>query len=113
MKRLTLVLIAVALGGWALAPAEARAADPEVALIIQDNRFIPEEIMVKAGAPFVLAITNKDATAEEFESKELRIEKIVPAGKTVKVRIRALNPGTYPFFGEYHEKTAKGRIVAE
>jgi plastocyanin len=113
MKRLTLVLVAVALSGWALAPAEARAAGPEATLIIQDNRFIPEEIKVKAGAPFVLAITNKDATVEEFESKELRIEKIVPAGKTVKVRIPALKPGTYPFFGEYHEKTAKGRIVAE
>ena len=113
MKRLALVLIVAALGGGVLAPADARAADPEVALIIDDNRFIPEEIKVKAGTPFVLVITNRDATAEEFESKELRIEKIVPAGKTVKVRIRALSPGTYPFFGEYHEKTAKGRIVAE
>ncbi len=113
MKRLALVLIAVALGGGALAPADARAAEPEVALIIQGNRFMPEEIKVKAGAPFVLVITNKDATAEEFESKELRIEKIVPAGKTVKVRVRALTPGTYPLFGEYHEKTARGRILAE
>ena len=113
MKRLVAVLIAVALAGGALVPAGAQAADPEVALTLEGNRFKPEEIQVKAGAPFVLVITNKDATAEEFESKELRIEKIVPAGKTVKVRIRALRPGTYPFFGEYHEKTAKGRIVAE
>lgn len=113
MKRFTLVLIGVALVGGALAPAGARAADAEVALTIEGNRFTPEEIKVKAGAPFVLVITNKDATAEEFESKELRIEKVVPAGKTVKVRIRALKPGTYPFVGDFHEKTAKGRIVAE
>jgi len=113
MKGFMLVLIGVALVGGALAPAVARATDAEVALTIEGNRFTPEEIKVKAGAPFVLVITNKDATAEEFESRELRIEKVVPAGKTVKVRIRALKPGTYPFVGEYHEKTAKGRIVAE
>jgi hypothetical protein len=31
----------------------------------------------------------------------------------MKIRVRALKRGTYPFVGEYHEKTAKGRIVAE
>ena len=35
------------------------------------------------------------------------------AGKTVKVSVRALKAGAYDFVGEYHEKTAKGRIVAE
>jgi ribosomal protein L31 len=45
--------------------------------------------------------------------KELRIEKVVPGGKTLKIRVRALKPGAYPFIGEYHEATAKGRIVAE
>ena len=68
---------------------------------------------MKAGQPFVLVITNKDATPEEFESKELRVEKVVPGNKTLKVRMGALKPGTYKFFGEYHEATAKGRIVAE
>jgi plastocyanin len=90
------------------------AADPpEIPITIEKNRFSPDEIKVKAGAPFVLVVTNKDATAEEFESKELRIEKVIPPGKTMKIRVRALKPGTYPFVGEYHEKTAKGRIVAE
>ena len=93
----------------------ARAADPaqEIPVTIEKNRFSPEEIKVKAGAPFVLVITNKDGAPEEFESKSLRIEKVIPAGKTVKVSVRALKAGTYDFVGEYHEKTAKGRIVAE
>jgi plastocyanin len=85
----------------------------EVAVTIENNRFAPDEIKVKAGEPFVLVVTNKDKGPEEFESKELRIEKVVPAGKTLKIRVRALKPGTYPFVGEYHEATAKGRIVAE
>ena len=82
-------------------------------MTIEKNRFQPDEIRVKAGAPFFLVVTNKDATAEEFESKDLRIEKVIPPGKTMKIRVRALSPGTYPFVGEYHERTAKGRIVAE
>ena len=42
-----------------------------------------------------------------------RIEKVIPAGKTMKVRIPALKPGKYPFVGEYHAETAKATIVAE
>ncbi len=98
---------------WAALGGGVEAADPEITLTIEKNRFQPAEIKIKAGAPFVLVITNKDATAEEFESKELRIEKVIPAGKTVRLRMPALKAGTYGFVGEYHEKTAKGRIVAE
>ena len=112
MARITLVLLVA--GGLALGGAAAAAdATPEIALTIEKNQFTPEEIRVKAGAPFVLVITNKDKAAEEFESRELRIEKVIPAGKTVRMKLPSLKPGTYGFAGEYHEKTAKGRIVAE
>jgi len=99
----------------ALTPSAVRAADApaEVTLTIENNRFQPEEIKVKAGAPFVLVITNKDKGPEEFESHDLRIEKVIPAGKTIRLKMPALKPGSYRFVGEYHEKTAKGRIIAE
>ena len=98
-----------------LTPSAARAADtpPEIALVIENNRFQPEEIKVKAGTSFVLVITNKDKGPEEFESHDLRIEKVIPAGKTIRLKMPALKPGIYGFVGEYHEKTAKGQIVAE
>ena len=109
------VLIVLLLAAVAGIPASVLAEDKpaEIPVTIENNRFAPEEIKVKSGAPFVLVVTNKDAGPEEFESKELRIEKVIPGGKTMKIRVRALKPGTYPFVGEYHEKTAKGRIVAE
>jgi plastocyanin len=112
--RLVTILLLVGLAGVSTVfPALAADAPPEIALTIQDNRFSPEEVRVKAGAGFVLVIANKDAGPEEFESKDLRIEKVIPGGKTVRRRMPALTPGTYKFFGEYHEKTAQGRIVAE
>ena len=112
MRRIALLLLGVGMT-WTALGGGVEAADAEIALTIEKNRFQPAEIKVKAGAPFVLVITNKDATAEEFESKELRIEKVIPAGKTVRLRVPALKAGTHGFVGEYHEKTAKGRIVAE
>ena len=111
MKPLAIALSLLAV--VAAAPALAADTPAEVPLTIENHRFTPEELRVKAGAPTVIVITNKDAGPEEFESKDLRIEKIVPAGKTVRLRLPALRAGSYAFIGEYHEKTAKGRIVAE
>jgi hypothetical protein len=111
MTRLALGLILTGLFALPIvAPAQA---PTEITLTIENHRFQPDDITVKAGAPFVLVIVNKDATPEEFESKQLRIEKVVAGGKTVRLRMPALKPGTYRFVGEYNEKTAQGRIVAE
>jgi plastocyanin domain-containing protein len=113
-------LVAVAALAIGLAAGAARAAEGpaaggprEIPLTIEGHRFTPAEITVAAGAPVVLVVSNKDKAAEEFESRDLRIEKIVPAGKTVRVRIPALKKGTYAFFGDFHPKTAQGRIVAQ
>ena len=86
---------------------------PELTLVLDQHRFSPEELRVKANAPFILVITNKDKEDEEFEMASLRIEKIVPSGKTLQLKMPALKPGTYQFIGDFHEKTAKGRIIAE
>ena len=112
-RPVTVLVLALLLAAPALAPKAAGAADAEIGLAIDGHRFHPEEIKVKAGTPFVLVITNKDPGPEEFESHDLRIEKVIPAGKTIRLRVPALKPGRYGFVGEYHESTAKGRIVAE
>ena len=109
------VALRIALAGSLLAALSVAYAQapPELPLTIEQHRFTPDELKVKAGQAFVLVITNKDATPEEFESKELRVEKVIPGNKALRLRMPALKPGTYKFFGEYHEATAQGRIVAE
>jgi heme/copper-type cytochrome/quinol oxidase subunit 2 len=108
-------LLQVVLLSITCSAALASAADtpPELALTLDQHRFSPEELRVKADTPFILVITNKDKEDEEFEISALRIEQIVSGGKTLQLKMPALKPGTYEFVGEFHEKTAKGRIVAE
>ena len=112
MRRFT-VLFLLTLACVALTALAATAADVEIPVTIEKNRFEPSEIKVKAGTPFVLVVTNKDATPEEFESHDLRIEKVIPAGKTLRLRMPALKKGTYNFIGDFNQSTAKGRIIAE
>jgi plastocyanin len=88
-------------------------ADEPIAVTLQNHKFTPAEIQVKANTPSVIALTNKDATAEEFDSTALKVEKVVAGNSSGNVRIRALAPGRYPFMGEYHPGTAQGVVVAK
>jgi len=80
---------------------------------IKDHKFSPNIIEVKANEKFTLIVHNQDRTIEEFESHDLHIEKIIGGNKSAKFKIKALKPGEYEFVGEFHEKTAKGKIVAK
>lgn len=99
--------IALGLAGPGLAGAS------EYTLTIKDHRFEPAQLTVPAGTKVKLRIKNLDSTPEEFESYELNREKVVPAGKEVVVFIGPLKAGKYPFFGEFHEDSARGVIVVE
>ena len=97
----------------ALLPSLVWAADPEVALTIKDHRFTPEEVRVPAGRKVKLVVDNQDSTPEEFESKKLNREKVIPARSKAVIIVGPLQAGRYPFFGEFNEKTAKGALIAE
>jgi plastocyanin len=82
-------------------------------LVIKDHRFEPSELTVPAGKRIKLVIDNQDASAEEFESHDLRIEKIIPANTRATVWVGPLKQGKYSFVGEYHEDTAQGTLISE
>ena len=95
----------------ALAPVAGHADD--LTLTLKGHKFMPSEIKVPANKRVKLTVVNDDPTPEEFESHELRVEKVIPGKSKGVVRIGPLKPGRYPFYGEYHESTAKGVVVAE
>ena len=94
-----------------LAPAVVHAQG--LTLTIKDHRFVPSELKVPAGKRLQLTVVNGDATPEEFESRAMRVEKVIPGKIKAVVRVGPLNPGRYHFVGEFHEKTAKGALIAE
>jgi plastocyanin len=89
------------------------AGEPELSLVIENNKFTPDRLEVPANKKVKITIENRDATAEEFESHALKIEKVIPAKSKGIVFVGPLKPGEYKFVGEFHEKTAKGVIVAK
>jgi plastocyanin len=84
-----------------------------LSVVIETHKFAPERIEVPAGKKVKLTIDNRDATPEEFESNEMRIEKVIPGKSKGVVWLGPLKAGEYKFFGEYHEKTAQGVVVAK
>lgn len=107
LSRLSLAVLTLGL------PLVVAAADAEALLVIKGNRFEPAELSVPAGQRVKLVVHNQDSTPEEFESHDLNREKVVPPGAKATIFIGPLKPGRYKYYGEYHEATAKGVIVAE
>jgi plastocyanin len=84
---------------------------PIIELTIENHLFYPENVVIPADTRVKLIIQNKDATAEEFESFDLKREKFIPGKSTITVFINPLKPGVYKFFGDFHQDTAQGKII--
>jgi hypothetical protein len=74
---------------------------------------MPDTLEVPAGVKFRLVVKNQDPTAEEFESFELNREKVIAPNSQAIIYIGPLERGTYPFFGEFNQKTAQGKMIAK
>lgn len=86
---------------------------PTFEITIKAHRFQPDTLEVPANRKIKLIVKNQDPTPEEFESYELNREKVIPGNAQATIFIGPLDPGTYPFFGEFNQATAQGKIVAK
>jgi hypothetical protein len=85
----------------------------EIQLSYKDKKFDPAEISAPANTPIVIKLKNLDAKAMEFESKTLKVEKVVAGSSDATINVRAQKPGRYEFFDEYNEKVARGALVVK
>jgi hypothetical protein len=107
LLRLVLLGIAVlVLNGYAAAQ------NTSIAISVKDHRFQPAQISGPANRPLSIRVKNLDSTAMEFESVSLRVEKVIAAGSEGVVNVRALAPGRYEFFDDFHQQT-RGTLVVE
>jgi len=108
--RFPLVLALLAACVLAAAPAFAQ---ETYTVVFKDHRIVPDVLQVPSGQKIKLIVDNQDPTPEEFESHSLNREKVIPGKSKATIFIGPLKPGSYEIFGEFHQDTAQGRIVAK
>jgi hypothetical protein len=114
MRRLALALVLAAAA--ALSSGAVRADELQTFRIeIKDGVISPKQTTVPANKDFKLEVVNTGSVPAEFESKQLRQEKVLAPGKSVTVTIRGIDAGEYRFVDEFHEddEAGQGVIVAK
>ena len=92
----------------------ARAEEPPVFRIeFADGVMTPKALEVPANVKFEIQLANKGQSPAEFESKQLRKEKVIAPGETVTMVIRGLDPGDYDFFDDFHPDAPPARLTAK
>ncbi len=110
VRRLTLAAIC-AMAVLPASPSRAQQAT-EVQVTYSNGQFQPSELRAPADKPITDRVKNLDAKAMEFESKALRVEKVVAAKSEGVINVRALKPGRYEFYDDFNEK-ARGALVVQ
>jgi plastocyanin len=85
----------------------------ETVVTLKGQVFTPAEVHLPVGQAVSVRFKNLNSGPAEIESKPLKIEKLVPGGGEIVVRVKARSPGRTEFVDEYQEDVAKGVFVAE
>lgn len=87
--------------------------EPTFRIEFKDGAISPLRLDVPASTRIRLELVNLGGMPAEFESLELRKERVVaPHSETVMV-IRSLDPGQYPFFDDFHPGATPAVLVAK
>jgi hypothetical protein len=80
----------------------ARADAPTFTIEFHDGKISPLRIEVPAKQQFRLEFDNTGSTAAEFESHDLRKEKVLAPKSRSFLVFHPLDPGEYVFFDDFH-----------
>lgn len=114
MQQFTKYMAAVALASsLSLGLLSAVAAqETSISVTIKSKHFVPATLHAPANKPIKITVHNADNVAAEFESRTLRVEKVVPPGGTVVVNVKPLVPGSYGFFDDFNQAN-QGVLIAK
>ena len=111
LRHILVVVLASALITSNVYAADA-AAPADITITIKDKAFVPDSINVPADTKVKLIVKNTDTVPAEFESHDLKREKVIAGGKEATIVIGPLKAGTYTFFNEFHEES-KGTVIVK
>ena len=86
---------------------------PVFVIEFKDGAITPSTIEVPSGTRFKLELRNTGLSPVEFESLELRKEKVLGLGVTSFIVIRRLEPGEYRFFDDFHLDMPPATLIAQ
>jgi hypothetical protein len=87
--------------------------EPIFTITFKDGTVSPLRLEVPANQRFQLNLVNTGDTPAEFESNELRKEKVLAAKTTSILVFRTLDPGEYPFFDDFHPDAPQAVLIAK
>jgi hypothetical protein len=102
------LLLMLGLGGIGLAQGQYAT----IEIVVKDKKFVPAEVKAPANARIVIQVKNQDAVAMEFESKSLKLEKVVAPNSEGLLRVGPLKPGKYEFFDDFNLSN-RGTLIVE
>lgn len=110
-------LPALGIGALFLGAPQAAAAqteeEPTFVIEFHDGKVAPLRLEVPAGRRFKIELRNTGAAPAEFESNELRKEKVLAPDSTSVMVVRSLDPGEYAFFDDFHPDAPQAVLVAK
>ena len=86
---------------------------PVFKLVARDGKFEPAVLEVPAGKRVKVEVSNQNKKAIEFESKDLKQEKVIAPGASATFTLNPLKPGEYKFMDEFQQSTGQGKVVAK
>lgn len=104
---------ALALAGAGLATPALGDDDVTIRIEFKDGVVTPARVEAPAKTRLRLDLNNLGDGPAEFESKSLRLEKVLAAHGHAIMVIRNLDPGEYDFFDDFHPDSAPAVIVAK
>jgi hypothetical protein len=87
--------------------------EPIFTITFKDGAVSPRRLEVPANRRFQLNLVNNGDTPAEFESNELRKEKVLAPKTTSILVFRTLDPGEYPFFDDFHPDAPQAVLIAK
>lgn len=112
MSKLAAILPALLLCGWGTALVLAEE-EPVFTIEFKDGIVSPLRLEVPANRRFQLELRNTGETPAEFESSELRKEKVLAPKSSSILVFKTLDPGEYPFFDDFHPDAPKAVLIAK
>ena len=85
---------------------------PVFKIEMRDGTITPSVIEAPANTPFKFEISNTGQTPVEFESLELKREKVLAPGATSSIVFRRVEAGEYEFFDDFHPE-ARAKLVVK